>query len=446
MKKLQQVDLNLIKTKIPLKTGNFVEAGISIEANRIYKIAKPPNLPRSSKTVDVKGNIILPGLIDVHVHLRDFELAYKEDFFTGTCAAAAGGFTTVLDMPNTKPPTNTPKRLKEKIQRAKNRTMVNVGFYAAFPKQYNQIAEMVRSGAIAFKLFLYHPVTELNVYNDEVLLKALKRVEQLNRLVAVHAEEGEIIQRIEKEFRKSRKTSLNNYLEAHSIEREINAVLRILNLARQTIVHIHFCHISGAPSLRYIKGFKPQITCEATPHHLLLTTEDLHAYNRTALTNPPLRSQVNNSILWRALKEGVIDILASDHAPHRIEEKKHKDVWEVPPGIPGLETTLPLMLTQLNHGRLSWSRLIQLLAIKPDEIFQLNRGFIQSGNVADLIIVDINQKYKIDSSKFYSKAKYSPFDGWKVKGKLLKTFIGGQLIYDSGEIVAEPGSGTILNS
>jgi len=297
----------------------------------------------------------------------------------------------------------------------------------------------------AFKIFLYHPVTELDVHHDEVLLEALRRVELLNRPVAVHAEEGEIIQRIEKEFRKSGKTSLNNFLEAHSIEREINAVQRILNLARQTISHIHFCHISGAPSLRYIKGFKPQITCETTPHHLLLTTEDLHACKRTALTNPPLRSRVNNSRLWRALKEGLIDILASDHAPHLIEEKKHEDIWEASPGIPGLETTLPLMLTQLNHGRLSWSRLIQLLAIKPAEIFQLNRGSIQSGNVADLVIVDMNQEYKIDSSKFYSKAKYSPFDGWKVKGKPVKTFVGGRLIYDSGEIVAEPGSGTILN-
>ena len=160
--------------------------------------------------------------------------------------------------------------------------------------------------------------------------------------------------------------------------------------------------------------------------------------------NPPLRSHLNTTKLWHALNDEWIDILASDHAPHALQEKKNKNIWNVSPGIPGLETTLPLMLTQVNNGRMSWNRLIQILATKPAEIFQLNRGFIKTGSVADLVIVDVNQEYKIDSSKFYSKAKYSPFDGQKVKGKPIKTFVSGRLVYDSGEIVSDPGSGTIL--
>jgi len=440
---MQTVDLNLINTKILTDKG-FVEAGVSIEADRIYKVAKLPNMPKASKTIDVKGKVTLPGLIDAHVHLRDLELSYKEDFFTGTCAAAAGGFTTVLDMPNTQPPTNTPKRLKEKIQRAKNQVMVNVGFYAAFPKQYDQFDEMVGNGALAFKVNLFRPVTELNVHQDATLLNAFKQVKRLNRLVAVHAEEGDVIQRMEDVFRKSGKTSLSHYLKAHSVEREVNAVRRVLKLAGQVGLHTHFCHISAASSVNHLKRFRSRITCEATPHHLFLTTNELRRLGGIALTAPPIRPSPNASKLWRAVNDGLIDIIASDHAPHASEEKQRENIWEVPPGIPGLETTLPLMLTQVNRGQMSWSRLIQLLAAKPAEIFHLTRGFIQAGGFADLVIVDMDQEYEIDSSKFFSKAKYSPFDGWKVKGKPTKTFVNGQLVMDEGEIVAKKGTGRIV--
>ncbi len=441
MKKSQLVDLNLINVKIPTRMENFVDAGISIEGNRIYKIAKPPNMPKASETIDVQGNIALPGLIDVHVHLRDLKLGYKEDFFTGTCAAAAGGFTTVLDMPNTQPPTNTPVRLREKIRHAQDRVIVNVGFYAAFPKKHEDISEMIKK-AFAFKVFLYQPVTELDVNDDEVLREVFKN---LDRPVAVHAEEGEVIQKTEDEYRKFGKTSLNHYLKAHSVEREVNAVQRMLNLAVQTGTQIHFCHMSTAQSITRLTKFKPQITCEITPHHLLLTKEDLHALKGVALMNPPLRSSFHTSRLWDALSKGLIDVIASDHAPHAIEEKRHENVWEISPGIPGLETVLPLMITQANLGRITWHQLIQLLTINPSEIFKLGRGSIQEGEIADLVIVDNNQEYKIDSSKFHSKAKYSPFDGWKVKGRPIKTFVRGKLVYDSGEILVKPGSGNILH-
>jgi len=440
---MQTADLNLINTKILTDKG-FIEAGISIEANRIYKVAKPPNMPKASKTIDVKGNVTLPGLIDAHVHLRDLELAYKEDFFTGTCAAAAGGFSTVLDMPNTQPPTNTPERLKEKIQRAKNKVIVNVGFYADFPRQYNQFKEMVKNGALAFKVNLFRPSTELNVHQDEPLLSAFKQAKRLNRLVAVHAEEGDIIQKMEEAFRKSGKKSLSHYLKAHSIGREVNTVRRVLKLAGQVGLQTHFCHVSAASSINHLKKFRSRITCEATPHHLFLTTAELRRLGGIALTAPPIRPSPNASKLWRAVNEGLIDIIASDHAPHALEEKQRENIWEVPPGIPGLETTLPLMLTQVNRGQTSWSRLIQLLATKPAEIFHLARGSIQAGGFADLVIVDMDQEYEIDFSKFFSKAKYSPFDGWKVKGKPTKTFVNGQLVMDEGEIVARKGTGRIL--
>jgi len=436
-------DLNLINARI-LGDGGFMEVGISIDAGRICKIAKPPNLPGASRTIDLEGKIALPGLIDAHVHLRDLELSYKEDFFTGTCAAAAGGFTTVLDMPNTKPPTNTPERLRDKIQRAKDQIMVNVGFYAAFPREYPQFSEMVRNGAIAFKVYLYHPVTELDVYQDDVLLNAFEQAKGLNRVVAVHAEEGNVIQRMEEGFLKSGKTSLDHFLKAHSVDREVNAVKRVLRLAKQVGLQPHISHLSAARSAALLRSFKPHMTCEATPHHLLLTTSDLHAQEGKALTNPPLRSRFDASKLWQAVNSGVIDILVSDHAPHSLEEKRGENVWKISPGFPGLETMLPLLLSQVNRGRMTWNRLIQMLATKPAEIFGLDRGSLQVGGVADLVIVDMDREYKFDSSRFHSKAKYSPFDGWKVKGKPIKTFVNGQLVMEEGEIVAKPGVGRIM--
>jgi len=443
VKGMQTVDLNVTNAKI-FTRGRFVEAGISIEADRIYKIAKAANLPKASETINAGSNVVLPGLIDAHVHLRDLGLKYKEDFFTGTCAAAAGGFTTVLDMPNTVPPTNTPERLKEKIQRAEKQTIINVGFYAALPSQYEQFKEMIENGAIAFKIYLSHPLTELDLRRDDILLEVFKRVKQLNRPVAVHAEDGAEIQRKEEKFRKSGKTRLEHFLKAHTAETEVNAVQRVLNLAKQVGVQLHFCHISAAKSLELVKNAGPQITCEVTPHHLFLTTADLHRQGRIALTDPPVRSPLNAFKLWRGLDEGTTDILASDHAPHALKEKQRENIWEVPPGIPGLETTLPLILTQVNRGQVSWSQLIQLLAVKPAEIFRLNRGSIREGGFADLVIVDAHKEYKIEAEKFHSKAKYSPFDGWKVKGKPIKTFVNGRLIMDEGEIVAKRGTGQIM--
>lgn len=440
---MQTVDLNVVNAKI-FMMGEFVEAGISIEADRIYKIAKATNMPRASETIDAGGKVVLPGLIDAHVHLRDLGLSYKEDFFTGTCAAAAGGFTTVLDMPNTVPPTNTPERLKEKNQRAEKQTMINVGFYAALPSQYEQFKEMIENGAIAFKIYLSHPPTELDILRDDVLLEAFKRIKQLNCPVAVHAEDGAEIRRKEEEFQKSEKTELEHFLKVHTVETEVNAVRRVLNLAKQTGVQLHFCHVSAAESLELLKKREPRVTCEVTPHHLFLTTADLHRQGRIALTDPPVRSRLNAFKLWRGLNEGAIDILASDHAPHALKEKQRENIWEVPPGIPGLETTLPLVLTQVNRGQVSWSQLIQLLAVKPAEIFRLDRGSIREGGFADLVVVDAHREYKIEASRFHSKAKYSPFDGWKVKGKPVKTFVNGTLVMDEGEIVAKPGAGRIV--
>jgi len=441
------VDTVLYNTKIYTQ-GRLVEAGLAIDEGRIFKIAKETNLPPASTKLDLKGNITLPGLIDSHVHLRDQQLAYKEDFFTGTAAAAAGGITLTIDMPNNKPVTMDSESLRKRMKLAEKRAVVNVAFYSAFPKDLEKVLSIVEEGAVAFKLYLSEKIGGLNIDDDEMLLQAFNKVAEMKVPIAVHAEDREILENIRREMKKTGRKDMEAYVKAHSPEAEKKAIKRVTQLSKKSSVHIHFCHISSADGLNAVLEAKKlglPVTCEVTPHHLLLSYEHLKRYGTLALADPPLRTTKDVKALWNTLRQDLIDVLASDHAPHTIKEKKVESVWDAKPGIPGLETMLPLLLTQINDGRLTMAELVRLASEKPAQIFNLSgRGSLDKGNHADIVVVDTNREYKIDSSRFYSKAKYSPFDGWKVKGKPLKTFVNGQLVMDEGEMVAKPGTGQIV--
>jgi len=398
----------------------------------------------------LKGHIALPGLIDPHVHLRNQQLAYKEDFFSGTAAAAAGGVTLTIDMPNNRPVTMDPVSLRERMKLAENRAVVNVAFYSAFPQQLEEVPSIVREGAVAFKLYMPEKIGGLDAEDDELLPRAFSEVAKMGIPVAVHAEDKKILETKRREMEKAGLKDLEAYVKAHPPEAEAQAVERIAQLAKKSGIQVHFCHVSSAIGLNSLLKAKKaglSVTCEVTPHHLLLSFEHLKRCGTLALADPPLRTTEDVTALWNALKQGSIDAVASDHAPHTIEEKKTESVWDAKPGIAGLETTLPLLLTQVNEGRLTMADLVKLTSEKPAEIFSLrNRGSLEEGKWADIVVVDINRKYKIDSSKFYSKAKYSPFDGWRVKGKPVKTFVNGQLAMDEGDIVAKPGTGRIVRT
>jgi dihydroorotase len=213
-------------------------------------------------------------------------------------------------------------------------------------------------------------------------------------------------------------------------------------------VQLHFCHVSTEKGLNAIieaKKSGKKVTCEVTPNHLLLSTADLEHYGQLLIMTPPLRSKNHVEALWTGLEAGWIDTLGSDHAPHALSEKSASSVWNVKVGVPGLETTLPLILSLVKKNRLFLAQAVQLLAEKPAEIYGLNdRGRLEQGRHADLTVVDFNRKFKIEASKFKSKAKYSPYDGWEVVGKPVKTFVNGLLVFDEGEIVAKAGSGSIV--
>lgn len=441
------VDLILSRVKAYVK-NRIVDCSLAINRGEIFKIGKQQSMPKAETKIDLENRLVLPGLIDSHVHLRDEGKAYKENFYTGTAAAAAGGVTTVLDMPNNEPVTMSVDTLRRRMEIAEGKILVDVGFYSEFPENLRQIQEIVEEGAVAFKLYLAEKIGGLDVGDDHSLMEAFKIVSRLEVPVAIHAEDKAALKKVEGELERGNCNGIQAFLEAHSEDIEVKAVKRLLNIASQTNVHVHFCHISTENGLKTIVDGKKSgipVTCEVTPHHLFLLTADLRQIGTPALTVPPIRGKRHHTALWNGLKNGWIDILASDHAPHTTAEKKAESVWDVKAGIPNLETTLPLLLTAVNRGQLSITSIVNLMSKKPAEIFGLkDKGCLKEGNRADLVVVDLDKKHKIDPSKFRSKAKYSPFDGWNVKGKPVKTFVGGQLIMDEGEIMAERGSGGII--
>lgn len=441
------VDLVLGNAKAYINS-EVMDCSFAIDDGLIFRIGKEPRMPKAVMRIDMKNLLVLPGLIDVHVHLRDERESYKEDFFSGTAAAAVGGITTVLDMPNNDPVTMSAETLRSRMEKAKKKILVNVGFFSEFPRALKEVKGIAKEGAIGFKLFMNKQIGGLDIDDDLSLQEAFRIVSKLKTIVAVHAEDRKVLEENEYELKRSNRNDIEAFLMTHSEEAETKTIQRLTNIAERTNTHVHFCHTSTENGLKTIingKNSGMPISCEATPHHLFLSVGDLRRIGTLALTVPPVREKHHSTALLRGIREGWVDIVASDHAPHRVQEKRARDVWDVKVGIPGLETTLPLMLTEVKLRRLSIAGMVRLMVEKPAEIFKLEgRGVLEEGNKADLTVVDLKRKYRIDVSKFKSKAKYSPFDGRTVEGKPVRTFVNGQLVMDEGEIVAEAGSGRII--
>lgn len=346
------------------------------------------------------SNLILPGLIDPHVHLRDPGQTNKEDFYTGTAAALAGGFTTVLDMPNNRIPITTFEKLNEKIKIAKKKIVCDVGFY--FGSMGDNLNEFSKAVSKVSGLKLYLNQTTGNFLIDKAILK--KTFNAWKKPILVHAE-----------------------------DKMLDVVIK---LAKKLRKKVHVCHISTASDLKKIIKAKRQsikITCGVTPHHLFLTEKDVKWLGGFGKMKPPLQGKKDQDFLWKNLKS--IDVIESDHAPHTIEEKKGKSPAF---GVPGLETTLPLLLTAMNHERLTIDDIIRLCHTNPAKIFNIKI------DPKTKIEVDLNSEFLILNSKLHTKCGWSPFDGFRVKGKILRVFIRGKKVFENGKILAKKGSGNIL--
>ena len=417
----------------------FQEGSILIEGGKISRLARRIKR-KTDQRIEAKGLLAFPGMIDVHVHLRDMDLGYKEDFTTGTSAAAAGGFTTVLDMPNTQPPTDSPDRLLEKMERARSRILVNVGFHAAAITDETAIAKMASAGAFSLKLYMPNPVSPLSVESDLVLSRLMRTAASQGLPLTVHAEDGSAILRASK----AKIRSFEGLAETRPPIVETRAVARILRLGREAHCAIHFAHLTLASSLVMISKFQARnVSSEVTPHHLLLSRVTLARKKWKAWMVPPLRSEAARENLLTATTRGLASLIASDHAPHTIQEKSKKP-WQSPPGIPGLETTLSLLLTMANRGQLALSTIIRLLSTNPARIFRLtSKGRLERRYDGDVVLIDLKKRSRIDPDAFHSKAKFTPFEGMNTQGKVQATIVGGTVVYHDDCILARPGVGHV---
>jgi dihydroorotase len=441
------VDLTITNGRIVTRDKLFT-GGISIKDGKIQTIQKDHQLPKASETLDAQGNLILPGLIDVHTHLRDFGLQQKEDFYTGTCAALIGGFTSVLDMPNTRPLTNSLARIQEKISIIQRKSVANVGLYASLPDTDHEWSNLSAAGIFGIKMFLHRPLTSININDNNVLLDIFERSTRHNLLIALHAEDKTVIDTLETQYQSRLSSIAKTHSLIHNYRAEIVAVKRVISLAKQSNPRLHFCHISTHQAVALIQQAKRRglnISCEVTPHHIILSSQLFKTLGTLAQVEPPLRSSHTVKRLLRDLVTGQIDIIASDHAPHTLTEKHSQDPRSVPSGFPGLETTLPVLLTLMNKGKLTLIQLVNLLAYQPAQRFRLyGKGKLHPGYDADITIVDPTVKHVIDPTRFHSKAHYSPFTGMNVIGQPTHVIIRGKTVMRDGVILAQPGSGSVL--
>ena len=426
----------LVKDADVWNRNGFTRGSILIERGRIKRIAR--RIIRDNvQTIDASGLRALPGLIDVHVHLRDMQLVYKEDFATGTAAAAAGGFTTVLDMPNTLPPTDSASRLIEKRKVATQKIYVNVGFHAAAVSDSHEIEALAGGGAFSLKLYLPKPIAPFDVENDQAIEKMMRTAARVDAPVTVHAEDLSAIENA------SRGDDFEELAEARLPILETRAVDRLLRIQEKARCRVHYCHLTLPSSLMKTNA-SARSTSEVTPHHLLLSRKLLSRLGWRAWMVPPLRSEETRRSLLKSTLTGLASVIASDHAPHTIKEKD-QSAGKSLPGVPGLETTLPLMLTLVNRQQLSLSLLVKLLCENPARIFDLkSKAKLLKGADGDVVLVDLKKRSRIDSSEFFSKAKFSPFDGFKTLGAVHSTIVGGRVVYREAEIVTGEGSGSVM--
>ncbi len=418
----------------------FIECVIVIDNGKIIQLCKEPLAPRSDLKLDVDGLLVLPGLIDIHSHLRDFELSYKEDFYTGTCAAASGGFTTVFDMPNTKPITNSPMRLREKIERIHLNAVVNVGLYSAPPKNVKEFVELVSMGVAGFKVYLSE-YGELNT--DYCNYNFYEACSNYNVRIHFHAELRDFIDTSTTTYELN---VLNHHL-IRPVKAEIEAINYVINLKDIYKFRAHICHISSSDScslISKVKNSRLNISAEVTPHHLILNNNFTSILGNIVKVNPPLRTEYDRKMLVKLLNNGLVDCIVTDHSPHTLEEKL-KDYCEAPSGFPNFEVALPVLLSKCLNGELMFSRVISAMSENPAKLINLkNKGKIEPGFDADLVIVNHKGEYVINPEKFKSKAQYSPFKDMKVRFQVSKTILSGFPIYDEGEILVGKGYGKFI--
>jgi dihydroorotase len=431
-----------------------IEAGhVAIEDGRILAVGPKAERPQGAQTIDLGGLLVFPGIIDPHNHLRDFNHSHRGEIETETAAAAVGGYTTIIDMPNSDPPTISAAAFIERSRKAEAVSYVNYGLYGwAGPETIEAMPAMKDVGAVGFKVFMAESNLSTSYITRDLvnLHRILEMAARIDAKVVCHSENDSLIKHFEEKYKTTLDPDLSAYLATRPPIIEEIAVFDAIALAHWTGARLHICHVSAAESvdvIQFAKGRGRRVTCESSQAHLFLNVDDAKEMAGLAKFSPPIRTRADQERLWSGLKAGVIDMVASDHAPQTLADKVYtKDIWKVRAGSPLLDIGFALMLDAVSRGLLSYCDLARTMAERPAQVFGLfpTKGRLEAGGDADIVVVDPSAKFTVDSRKFKSKIKYSVFDGRELVGRPVMTFVLGRLVARDGEMVGHPGMGRLV--
>ena len=412
--------------------GDLVKTDLGLSGNKITTIGKIEL--NSAKVFDATDKVVLPGIIDTQVHFREPGSTDAEDLESGSRAAVLGGVTSLFEMPNTNPPTSNLIEFQKKLQLAKDRMHSNYAFYfGATPENIDQLSKLKNlRGCCGIKLFAGSSTGNLLVDKEADIEKVISNAD---RIVSIHSEDEEILN-LRKKFIK--KGDVHSHPEWRNVETAMSSTRRVVKIAERYNKKIHILHVTTKEEVDFLAMHKKNVTFETTPQHLTLYAPDCYDKLGTyAQMNPPLRTKDHYDRLWVAIKNDIVDVLGSDHAPHTKENKK-KAYPDSPSGMPGVQTIFPVMLDHVNKGKLRLEQLVKLMCENPTRIFEIkNKGYIKENFDADLTIVDMKKEVTIKDEIIASKCGWTPFNNYKIKGFPIATIVNGVIVMSDGKIVSK---------
>ena len=434
-------DLVIKGATIVTDTARF-RGAIAVKDGAILCIGDDAAMPEAVEVLDAAGKYVLPGAIDAHVHFREPGYTHKETWETGTASAAMGGVTTVFEMPNTDPPTGTVAALNLKFEAAK-KAYVDFGIYGLLAENnIDELEALISGGVAAFKCFMGNTFGNLPAPPTGAMLEGFEIVAKHGLRIALHAENASIMARRQLKLQAAGRHDPIAHLAARPPVVAVEAVSRAAILAEWTGARIHILHVSSGDELRPLREAKARgvdITAETCPHYLLL---DEHAYTEKGSlirVNPPVREKTHQDQLWAAVRDRTIDMIATDHAPHSTSEKHNDDIWRADCGFSGVETQMPLMLSQVVAGRMTLNDYVRMTSTAPAWAFGLypRKGALLPGSDADLVVVDLDREHTIASATLQTKGPSTPFDGTRVKGVPIHTLVRGRFVMKNCRLMTE---------